>query len=81
MSARQPKAPEPQQHFGLLLSSKRAALYLGVSTSEFQLLRHAEGFPAPVPVPGRGADSVTRRYRREDLRDWTRSLKAEGRQP
>lgn len=76
---RRSPAALPPQHFGLLLTATRAAVYIGVATSTFHLLKNAEGFPAPVPVPGRAADSVRSLYRREDLRAWVRSLAAQRR--
>jgi predicted DNA-binding transcriptional regulator AlpA len=71
-----PRRPAPQeQPFGLLLSPSRAALYLGVSVSAFYVLRHTEGFPAPIDLPGRVAGSARPYFRRDDLRAWVRGLR------
>lgn len=71
-----PRPGPPPQHFGMLLNATRAAVYIGVAPSTFHLLKHTEGFPAPVPVPGRIADALRSLYRREDLRTWVRGLAA-----
>lgn len=66
----------PPQHFGLWLQPRKAALYLGIShTTFYELLKADPKAPRPVRIPGRGR----RMFRREDLRDYSRSLPVEER--
>ena len=65
--------------FGLLLTFRDTALYLGVSETRLREVRElaGEGFPSPVKLPG---DNPLDLYRREDIESWVRSLRPVERQ-
>ncbi len=72
-----PKIPQiAQGQYGLLLTARTGANYLGISRSTFYEVSRAEGFPAPVEVPG----ETGLRWRREELRAWVRSLPSRSRE-
>lgn len=54
----------------VLLRQSEAWEYIGVSRRTWYRLLDTRGFPAPVSVPGLAG----RRWRREDLDAWVRSL-------
>jgi hypothetical protein len=61
------------KHFGLLLTVRDSALYLGVGETRLRAIRALdETFPAPRQLPGPNAEE---RYLIEDLEAWARSLR------
>jgi hypothetical protein len=82
-SARRPRRAAPvaeaPRAFGLLLTFREAALYLGVSETRLRDVRELAGaaFPAPVQLPGANPLDL---YRREDVEAWVRSLRPVERQ-
>ncbi len=73
-----PIAPRPRRVIAprwwpLLLTAQDAAAYLGMAVSSLYMLRESDSrFPETVRIPGR----TGRFYRREDLRDYVRALRA-----
>jgi hypothetical protein len=70
---------EAPRAFGLLLTFRESALYLGVSETRLRAVRELLGdlFPAPVKLPGENPLDL---YRREDVETWVRSLRPVERQ-
>jgi hypothetical protein len=61
------------KHFGLLLTIRDSALYLGVGETRFREIRALDAsFPQPRQLPGPNAEE---RYLVDDLEAWAASLR------